>query len=344
MSVTITSTVRGSIRMRSVDSGLPPDPWEVWTRDNFAGNLPTVSSNTNDSRAVEASYSVVGGSTTTVTGECRRYYMTFNTSAITSNVLSAELYITRTPSAGSNGSFIPVKSTATTLSGANYNAIQNYRTGNAMNANSTTPPLAPDVIDYADTPTFGLGTGTNVITLNATACADINTLTQFNLALVNYNYDYLYQSPMPNVSETNGINALTNPPYLVVTTGVGQWVLSIDPPAYANVNSVPKANIEFVNRIGSYPLYATIGSASAFPSNAACNLTFSGTNPIYCIHSQGSIVIGDFIYTDSAMTTPFIGGDLYYGIWDIIGSPSWWGDVYQISNTGQVTAISNCSW
>jgi len=339
------AATRGGVRVTSSTDGLPFDPWTYDVRDNITGYVPSAGVNTNNTKAVGVQDTYSSGLDLT-TRSCNRYFMAFDTSAITENVLYAELWINKMSAGFGNGDFIPVKATApttvTNIASIDYGAIFQYEQGYAMNANTI-----GNVVDYADSPTTSWVTGWNSVVLNTAACADINALTQFKLALVNYTYDYLYQEPIggsPGTNVANGINAATNPPYLYIETGSGQWVLSIDPALTFKVNGVTGTNIKFVNRVGVYALYRTSGSAVANPGAPVCDLTFSGTDPVYCIHGIGSIIIGDYVYTDALMTTPLVGGNLYYGIWNAIGDPSWSGDLYQISNTGQVTAISNCAW
>jgi hypothetical protein len=271
--------------------------------------------------------------------------MAFDTSVITEPVTAVTLWIFKQALGLGNGDFIPVKATAPSttvnVSGSNYNSIFQYQVGAPMNANGL-----GNVVDYADNATYGTLDGWNAITLNAVACTDINLLTQFKLALVNYTYDYLYQSPSFGTNDGTAINALSNPPYLEITTGVGQWVLSINPGVTKKVDGVTGTNIKFINRVGAYALYATSPGGVAGAGNPGCSLTFSGTTPLYCVHPVSGLIVGDFVYTNPTMTTPFVGGALWYGIWNVIGDPSWYGNLYQISNTGQITAtdIGGCAW
>ena len=194
-----------------------------------------------------------------------------------------------------------------------------------------------NVVDYADAPETTWVTGWNQITLNTTACGDINALSVLKIALVNYTYDYLYQNPPPGDPGTNvgnGINAATNPPYLEIETGVGQWVLSINPALVSNVNTVPEANIKFVNRAGAIGLFRGSTGGIAGPSNPACGTAGSGAYTQVYAQYGISTPVGGIVYTDVGLTTPFNGSALYWPVNEIPSSYS--GGQWQISATGTI--------
>ena len=336
MAVTINSaTTRGRVSVTTVDTGVPAEPWEIWTRDNLAGNIPAAGVNTNDTRAVAVRNTFVGGGGGTTTGLCSRYFMAFSTSSIVSGVSSATLYIFKQTLGLGNGDFIPVKATAPSttvnISGFDYDEIFQYEIGYPMNANTL-----GNVVDYASTATYGTSDGWNAIPLNTAACSDISSLAQFKLALVNYTYDYLYQSPLTGTNIGNGINANTNPPYLLITLYNGK-VLSIPIELTSHINPVTSTTVRLINVLGAYTLYRSNVGGVGGTSNPGCSF---GTNPpiipIYTVKSFNSSVTGDYVYTDIGLTTVFNGGGNYWVVDVVSGDPNYAGFQWQISNTGQI--------
>ena len=327
------AATRGRVRVTNTDVGLPPEPWEVWTRDNFAGVVPVAAVNQNESRGVEVRYTATSGSTTSV---CGRYFMAFDTSVITDTVTYAELNIFKQATGLGNSDFMPVKATAPTttvnVGSGSYNAIFQYQPGYPMNAN-----LIGNVVNYADTETFGTVDGWNAIPLNAAAFTDINLLTQFKLALVNYTYDYLYQSPTIPTNLGTAVNALTNPPYLYIVTGTGQWVLSIDPALTFKVNSVTGTNIKFVNRAGAIEIFRWDTGGVAGSSNPGCGA--AGSAPPYIpIYTQFGMSApnGAIVYSDAGLTVPFNGSSIYWSVDPVANNPFYGGQQWQISATGVI--------
>jgi hypothetical protein len=341
MTTFLTSAVtRGSVRSSSSTEGFPFDPWTFDVRDGNGGFF-SAAVNTNNTAAINVRDTYTSGLDIT-TRICARYFLAFNTSSITESVTSAALYIFKQTAGLGNGDFMPVKATApttsTNITTADYNAIFQYETGYAMDSNTF-----GNVVDYADLPTLGTVNGWNAVTLNAAACTDINTLTEFKLALVNYTYDYLYQEPTPGSPGTNvgnGINAASNPPYLEIETGLGQYVLSINPDGTTSVNFVPKATIRLVNRVGAYTFFrATTGGAND-SSNPGCQIPFPGTTPLYCVKPYVSLQVGDFVFNDYTLASPFNGGSNWWALWFRTADSSWTDRLYRISNTGEITTIS----
>jgi hypothetical protein len=333
------ATTRGTARMVTSTEGFPLDSWEIDCRDGAGGTPTAAQGNLNAGVNVQDTY--VSGLDLT-TRRCGRYFMAFDTTALTETAQSAILWVFKQTTGLNNGDIIPVKATAptttTNIVGTDYNAIFQYETGYAMNANTV-----GNVVDYADSVTTVWNNGWNAIPLNAAAVADLNTLAQFKLALVDYTYDYLYTSPTPGdpgTSVGNAINGGTNAPYLEIETGLGQYVLSIDPNATLKVNSVPKANIRLVNRVGAYTFFrATTGGANS-SLNPGCQIPFPGTTPLYCTVPYTSLAVGNFVFNDYLLTSPFNGGDLWFALWFRIGDNGWIDRLYQISATGQITNIS----
>jgi hypothetical protein len=262
--------------------------------------------------------------------------MAFDTSSITETVQSATLFVYKQSAGLGNGDLIPVKATSPTtasnITTADYSAIFQYETGYAMDSNTV-----GNVVDYADSPTTSWITGWNAIPLNTAARGDINALSELKLALVNYTYDYLYQEPIPGTNVGNGINAASNPPYLEIETGTGQWVLSINPALVSNVNTVPTANIKFVNRSGAIQIFRWDTGGVAGSSNPGCSGGVSAPYiPIYTQYGM-SAVNGDIVYTDAALTSVFNGGGLYWVVDPIFNNPFYGGDQWQISALGVIT-------
>lgn len=333
------ATTRGTARLNTLTEGFPLDPWTVDCRDGFGG-LPTAAQgNLNAAINVQDTYTSF---TDFTTRRCGRYFMAFNTSSITESVQSATLWVYKASGGLSNGDFIPVKATApttaTNIVGADYDAIFQYETGYPMDSNTI-----GNVVDYADTPTNTWSFGWNAIPLNGAAFTDINALTEFKIALVNYTYDYLYTSPTPGdpgTSVGNQINGATNAPYLEIETGIGQYVLSINPILVSNVNTVPPANILFVNRTGSIEIFRWDTGGVGGPSNPGCS--GASNAPYIPIYTQLGInaINGDTVYTNATLTSVFNGGGLYWVVDAAFNNPSYSGQQWQISALGIITDTS----
>jgi hypothetical protein len=266
--------------------------------------------------------------------------MTFNTSAITETVQSATLYL-YSATGGSNaglGDIMPVKATAPAIGNnllpSNYNSIFQYQPGFAMDNNSL-----GNVVDYADTPKVGTSTTWNAIPLNAAARTDINSLNQFSLALVNYTYDYLYQNPAVGTNVDNDVRGASGfPNYLEITTGLNQYVLSVNPAATAEVNNVPEFNIKFVNRIVPPDAIEFYRSALS-TANANCIMD-SPAIPIYAEFGINTPNQG-IVYTNSGLTTVFNGGGQWWNVHDVPNVPYGRDLQLQISSQGVILNRAN---
>ena len=340
------AATRGSVRSTTSTEGLPFDPWTVDCRDAVNGFV-TATVNTNNTKALLVQDTYTSGLDQTIR-VCARYFMAFNTSSITETVQSATLFVYKQSLGLGNGDLIPVKATAPTTASnvttLDYNAIFQYEVGYPMDSNTV-----GNVVDYADSPTASWVTGWNAISLNTAARGDINALTEFKVALVSYTYDYLYIDPSggsPGTNIGNGINALSNPPYLEIETGSGQWVLSINPASTFKVNGATGTNIRNVNIISSYTLWrgpnSSVDPTPPVPPAAAC---FYNGDPVtltalYCSKPLPSIIVGDIVYTDYLKTTTFNGSSLWWGISQTNPGSTYDGNLYQISSVGQIIGIS----
>jgi hypothetical protein len=340
------AATRGSVRSTTSTEGFPFDPWTYDVRDGFGG-LFSAAVNTNNTKAVAVQDTYTSGLDIT-TRTCARYFMAFDTSSITETVQSATLFVYKQSIGFSNGDLIPVKATAPTTSSnvttLDYDAIFQYEVGYPMDSNTV-----GNVVDYADSPTASWVTGWNAISLNTAARGDINTLTEFKVALVNYTYDYLYIDPsggIPGTNIGNGINALSNPPYIEIETGTGQWVLSINPILTRKVDGVTGTNIRNVNILTSYTLWRGPNSSAdptpPIPPAAACFYTGDPVTltALYCAKNLPNITVGDTIYTDYLKTSTFNGGSLWWGLSQTNPGSAYSANLYQISSVGQVIAVS----
>lgn len=333
------AATRGCVRVTTGAEGFPLDPWTYDTRDAI-GSLPVAATgNLNAAVNVQDTYS---SGLDFTTRRCSRYFMAFDTSSITESVTSATLWIFKQTAGLGNGDFIPVKATAPDLinniDSTNYDAIFQYEDGYPMDSNTL-----GNVVDYANGQTVGTVNGWNAISLNTAACSDINALSELKIALVNYSYDYLYVNPAggsPGTNVGNGINGGTNAPYLEIETGIGQYVFSIDPLNTATVNPVPTANVRLVNRVGAYTFFrASTGGANSI-SNPGCQIPFPGTTPLYCTSTYSNLQVGNFVFNDYALTSPFNGGSNWWALWFRTADPSWTDRLYQISATGEILSIT----
>lgn len=356
MAIAVTSAAtRGTVALVSGPQPSPsPSNW-CQRRDNNFFDVPTATVNTNNIYAIRATYTSSGGG---ATARISRYFMAFSTSSVPTqaNSISLHLYCTNiTPLT----SFMVVGATApgtgTNISGSDYKSVIGLTDGATMNgyawpytaSTGSTAGPGPGPSPSPSPSPFTPVLGWNEIPLNGYATDVWNSGPEWAIALVNYTYDYSYLNPPIPTDQQIGIGVTpSTAPYIIVETGQGQWVLSINPAVTKKVDGVTGTNIKFVNRVGAYALYATSPGGVAGSGNPGCSLTFSGTTPLYCVHPVSGLIVGDFVYTNPTMTTPFVGGALWYGIWNVIGDPSWTGNLYQISNTGQIMAtdIGGCAW
>lgn len=323
MAYNITSAAtRGRINVTEGPTpGLDPGQW-LGNRDNAYFNLPTVSVNQDEQGAIEVYWNEFGGN---YTAGISRYFMSFSTLSVPTQITSATLYVYFSGNVDNNIMIVNANKPSTTvdISVADFKAIDGYNDGASMLVNTT------NLIDYPLSP-FG---GWNGITLNANALNVFNGQPEVRLALVDYDYDYLYQSPPLNSSIYTGISISGTEPYLVVETGLGQYVISISPGATSKVNSVPQGNIKLVNRVSYYTSYR--------PSVSGC-LDNPLNIPMYTLKPTNSVVVNDYVYTDPALTTVFQGGGAYWLVDSFVTSGPYSGVQWQIDNFGQITAFGQC--
>jgi hypothetical protein len=225
------AATRGSVQASGTDA-----LYATWEEIRDFPNGTGVLVNTNNSQAIRVS-EVTTKLTTTWT--CYRYFMAFDTSAITSVPGSATLYIYGNTTSTSD--LIAVKSTApttsTNIATTNYSDISGYVASNSM---------AGLVTDYSSAAGPGLSTTAyNAIPLNSAALSDMNSLTTFKLALVNYSQDYLYVAPLGGQDLRMGIS-ITNAPYITYT-GFGGKIYSISLASISKVDDTAISNIGSIN-------------------------------------------------------------------------------------------------
>jgi hypothetical protein len=338
MAYNITSAAtRGRINVTDGPTpGLDPGQWLI-NRDNGYMWLPEASVNIDEQGAIEVYWNEFQGN---YTAGISRYFMAFSTSIVPTQITSATLYVYFSGNLDNNIMAVEATAPSTTvdISEADFKAITGYNNGESMQGNTT---------DYIDNPLFPSG-GWNAIPLNANALSAFNVQPEIRVALVDYDYDYSYQSPPMGASLYTGISISGTEPYLVVETGLGQYVLSISPGATSKVNSVPQSNIKLVNRVAFYQFYRTpIGGSNNIGTNPSCSYDFNGTDPLFAAKSLASLSTGDIVYIDSALTLPYNGGNLYFGLNENIGGEGtyWTGDLYEISTGGVIGDTSeNCSF
>ena len=128
-----------------------------------------------------------------------------------------------------------------------------------------------------------------------------------------------------------------------LTTGLGQWVQSINPTGTSTIINVPKSSIRLVNCVGSWVVYRSASGAE--PNDPAfCTWYFNGT-ALYASKPFAQLTTGDIVYTDYALTAPFNGNNLYYGL-NLAASSSagWPGDNYQINTIGVIGSHNSCGF
>lgn len=190
----------------------------------------------------DTEFSVRATQTTTklnTTWYCNRFFMAFDTSAITSTPVSATLYIRAYISSTSD--MIAVKatspSTSVNIAASDNSNIVNYTPG---------LPMEGYVTEYSDYINTGLSTTAyNAIPLTAAALSDMNSLSTLQMALVNYTFDYQYLGWIGVANYRTGIS-ITNQPYIEYSDFNGN-VFSISLSTISKVNDISKGNIKKIN-------------------------------------------------------------------------------------------------
>ena len=224
------STTRGSVRVTGFDTIF--SSWEE-VRDVTNGTAAAVNTNNTGAIGADEVFSKFGTS-----WSCRRYFMAFDTSSVTSVPGSATLYVYGNTNASSD--LIAVRATAPTTS-------TNVATTDYSNIDGYVQTLTMDgyVTEYSDPISSGWNTtGYNAIPLTAAALSDMDSSSTLQVALVNYTYDYLYSGWFGG-SYLTGIN-ITNQPYIEYT-GFGGKIFSIPLADISKVNDVLKGNINKMN-------------------------------------------------------------------------------------------------
>jgi hypothetical protein len=135
--------------------------------------------------------------------DCYRSFFAFDTSGVTAVPTSATLKLYGVTYAGADVIIIKVDADATGDSDTDFvlgdfSKTGSYDASTAYSAEITTWNVA------ADSDPAG---ARNEITLNATALADMNSLSEFKLALIEYDYDYSKATPTAgDTSFKNGIH------------------------------------------------------------------------------------------------------------------------------------------
>lgn len=226
------ATTRGSVQASGTD--LVYTSWEE-IRDLTNGISVTV--NTDDSNAI------IAGQTVNKLGtawDCRRYFMAFDTSSVTSVPGSGFLNIQGFTT--STVDFIGVKatspSTGTNIATTDYSNIVGY---------VQTLPMNGNVTEYTDYVFAGISTTSYTsIPLTSAALSDMNSLSVLQIALVSsYDYDYFWPGGFSTLRYRTGISA-TNPPYITYT-GFGGKIFSIPLIDVSKVNDISISNINAIN-------------------------------------------------------------------------------------------------
>lgn len=152
--------------------------------------------NARDAYGVLVFYTSRGGTSFGV----RRGFLTFDTSGITSTVSSCTLNI-RGYSVNSS-QVIPVKANYTGLASANFNDIEgdgsaptaSTQLGNSDGSGAGTLASVSGLV-YASAITSWSTSGYNSFTLNATALADLVSLSSFQVCLMDYESDFADNAP-----------------------------------------------------------------------------------------------------------------------------------------------------
>ena len=226
------AATRGSVRVTGFDTVFTS--WEE-VRDSTNASVVSVNGNTSGAIGADEVTSKLGTS-----WSCRRYFMAFDTSSVTSTPASATLYVYG--QTNNTSDLIAVKSTApttsTNLATTDYSNIVGYTPGAFL-------PMEGYVTEYSDPISSGWNlAGYNAIPLTAAALSDMNSLSTLQLALVNYTFDYQFLGWFGG-SYLTGVN-VTNQPYIEYTNFNGN-VFSISLSTIGKINDISKGNISKMN-------------------------------------------------------------------------------------------------
>jgi hypothetical protein len=226
------AATRGSVRVTGFDTTF--SSWEE-VRDVTNGTAAAVNTNNTGAIGADEVFSKFGTS-----WSCRRYFMAFDTSSVTSTPGSATLYVYG--QTNNTSDLIAVKSTApttsTNLATTDYSNIVGYTPG-------LFEPMAGNVTEYSGYIADGWSlTGYNAIPLTAAALSDMNSSSTLQLALVNYTYDYSFIGWFGG-SYLTGVN-VTNQPYIEYTDFSGK-IFSIPLVDISKVDDISKGNINKIN-------------------------------------------------------------------------------------------------
>lgn len=226
------ATTRGGVRVTGFDT-----TFSSWEEVRDVTNGTSASVNTNNAVAIGADQvtSKLGTS-----WSCRRYFMAFDTSSVTSIPGSATLYVYGNTNASSD--LIAVKATAptttTNIATTDYSNIFGYTPGAFL-------PMEGYVTEYSSPISAGWNTsGYNAIPLTAAALSDMDSLSTLQIALVNYTFDYQFLGFI-GTSYLTGIN-ITNQPYIEYT-GFNGKIFSIPLININKINDISKSTVSKIN-------------------------------------------------------------------------------------------------
>ena len=100
--------------------------------------------------------------------------------------------------------------------------------------------------------------------------------------------------------------------------------------SYASNQLVPKST--WVSGSSSFPYGVSL---SRLTGSSACVLDFPNT----WYSATPTPVFGSTMYSDSGLTVPFTGGDLWYG-----ADGAMFGSSYQVNNSGVIIDVYNCMY
>lgn len=252
-----------------------------------------------------------------------RAYMAFDTSAITSNPSSAQLYIYITLSDGFD--YIIEDANApdlvTNLATTDYDAFIGSGFG------------------YVFTPVDGW----NVIDLDIDAFTLMNANNIFKISIRSLNE---YTNSAPTFTEVDGLDFSTNVAHIDYVSGYANKILSMVTSTVNKVNSVLNSTILKID--GTPAGYAYLRTPTADGTNSSATVACSYFTPDgswVAIYTSAPWAIGLVAYTDAALTTVFNGSGYY---WGIDGLAIDWGvnvsGPFSISTIGVIGSGPACSW
>lgn len=285
---------------------------------NFNSNYSTaLSATTGVSTSVFPTSQYIGQAQISSTYNIYRAFMAFDVSGITAAPNGAILNIYVSPNDYADYSIVGASAPnlVTNLANADYNN---------------------NLGDFYSDSGFSVSTtGWKQVTLNTEALNNMNLLSILKLCIQSVN-----EGVAPTaISELDTIYFSGYTPYIEYTIGgYKQKIFSIPAANQGKIDTVLNSNVLKV--IGTPTTYF-----ATYVTTNADGCSYYEVDPVYFTirytsKAASSLIVGDIIYTNSLLTTPFNGASGWYGL----GDNGYVTNSIQISSAGVILSITNCGF